>query len=532
MAISAGEFFGLEMLGTGGASGSTSANSLDVTDQDVDRAVDIAYKYNQEGGKSWDMNSLNSAGYSQFRDKFRELAPGAKDFGDAVNQAYSAMRWDDLDWWNDYRERLSGAPASSPIPAGGVDDGKEPTGSDDHTDWQSGGSGSGSGGSESGPGVNASNQYPADMNAIRLSLSNLLNKYVNSKPIATPGGVTVAENPNFQKAIDLIVEAMSGGSTRDINDARGLIGDATRGSLPGLATARTTAADLQKDGGVPDMTAALAAIRTQGMQDIDYYNAEEIERYGAMGLGAGSDVAAAVATGSSRGVSDILARQEALIVDIMSKGEDRKLLAADLGGRLSTTDADNKLKAAGLLPILAELERTSAMNAGTLMGQIAQNQQGVAERNIDRQITEADRMSRPPLLNESLAYATGFPPIQNKPVVQGTGSNWGQIGATLGSSFISILPWLSALSSRELKEDIVPLEEDMLEKAANLPLYRWRYKGDPVKHLGPIAEEFHETFGVGDGKTIHLADVMGVVLATNKALAMKHVGRGSTNATR
>ena len=77
-------------------------------------------------------------------------------------------------------------------------------------------------------------------------------------------------------------------------------------------------------------------------------------------------------------------------------------------------------------------------------------------------------------------------------------------------------------SSRDFKEDIELLEDDeILASIENIGLHRWRYKGDSTTHMGPMAEDFQETFKVGDGKTIHLADVIGITLASNKALAKK-----------
>jgi hypothetical protein len=82
----------------------------------------------------------------------------------------------------------------------------------------------------------------------------------------------------------------------------------------------------------------------------------------------------------------------------------------------------------------------------------------------------------------------------------------------------TVAPYVAmAASSREFKEDIRPVKTgNFTKKLKELQLYTWKYKGDNVKHFGPIAEEFKDTFGVGDGKTIHLADVMGVMLASQK----------------
>ena len=85
---------------------------------------------------------------------------------------------------------------------------------------------------------------------------------------------------------------------------------------------------------------------------------------------------------------------------------------------------------------------------------------------------------------------------------------WGQAGSVLGGIF----------SSRALKDRIEPLDDAaMAEALRDLPLYRWHYRGDPTPHLGPMAEEFQQRFGVGDGVTIHLADVIGVLLAAARA---------------
>lgn len=75
-----------------------------------------------------------------------------------------------------------------------------------------------------------------------------------------------------------------------------------------------------------------------------------------------------------------------------------------------------------------------------------------------------------------------------------------------------------AASSRELKKDIKPIKDTsaLVKHFKKLPLYTWKYKGDKTTHFGPIAEEFKEKLGIGDGKTIHLADVMGLTLAAAK----------------
>ncbi len=64
-------------------------------------------------------------------------------------------------------------------------------------------------------------------------------------------------------------------------------------------------------------------------------------------------------------------------------------------------------------------------------------------------------------------------------------------------------------------------ERQILERVSTLPLSTWRYTSDPsaVRHLGPMAQDFRESFGLGDtDKGYHSIDAHGVSLASIKAL--------------
>ena len=79
-------------------------------------------------------------------------------------------------------------------------------------------------------------------------------------------------------------------------------------------------------------------------------------------------------------------------------------------------------------------------------------------------------------------------------------------------------------SSRELKTDFALVdEEDILERLTSLPMRTWRYKGsaDTPTHMGPVAEEFHEVFGLSDSTQISTIDVNGVTMAAVKGLNKK-----------
>lgn len=93
---------------------------------------------------------------------------------------------------------------------------------------------------------------------------------------------------------------------------------------------------------------------------------------------------------------------------------------------------------------------------------------------------------------------------------QNQGTPWWQTALGVAGT---VLPFFS---NSNFKEDIKPVEGSVNEKLKKLPIYTWKYKGEKTSHLGPIAQHFKKAFGIGDGVTIHPADVMGVVLASQK----------------
>lgn len=77
-------------------------------------------------------------------------------------------------------------------------------------------------------------------------------------------------------------------------------------------------------------------------------------------------------------------------------------------------------------------------------------------------------------------------------------------------------------SDRNLKENFTPIDgKKLLEKIAALPISEWNYKTQSinVKHIGPVAQDFHAAFGLGDDDvTISTIDPAGVALAGIKEL--------------
>ena len=79
------------------------------------------------------------------------------------------------------------------------------------------------------------------------------------------------------------------------------------------------------------------------------------------------------------------------------------------------------------------------------------------------------------------------------------------------------------VSSADLKEHFGPVDgEEMLKKIAALPISSWTYleAGKPTRHIGPMAQDFAASFGVGaSDRYIGTVDAIGVALAAIQALA-------------
>lgn len=85
---------------------------------------------------------------------------------------------------------------------------------------------------------------------------------------------------------------------------------------------------------------------------------------------------------------------------------------------------------------------------------------------------------------------------------------------------------VSLASDRNAKHDFAPINpQAVLAKVSALPITEWQYKvdADGIKHLGPMAQDFHAAFGLngGDDKHISVVDENGVALAAIQGLDQK-----------
>jgi hypothetical protein len=86
---------------------------------------------------------------------------------------------------------------------------------------------------------------------------------------------------------------------------------------------------------------------------------------------------------------------------------------------------------------------------------------------------------------------------------------------------LQITGTLTQLSDINTKQDILPVNtSEILDKVAAIPVSEWRYKEDPaVRHVGPMAQDFHAAFGLGGtDKGIAAIDSEGIALASIQAL--------------
>src|SRR6185295_10056712 len=80
-------------------------------------------------------------------------------------------------------------------------------------------------------------------------------------------------------------------------------------------------------------------------------------------------------------------------------------------------------------------------------------------------------------------------------------------------------------SDRNAKADFAAVDSNsVLERVASLNIQQWRFKAETegVRHIGPMAQDFHRAFGLGENPTsIATVDADGVALAAIQGLNQK-----------
>lgn len=90
------------------------------------------------------------------------------------------------------------------------------------------------------------------------------------------------------------------------------------------------------------------------------------------------------------------------------------------------------------------------------------------------------------------------------------------------------------ISDRNLKTDFAEIDPaQVLSRVVELPISTWRYRkdGPEVRHLGPMAQDFHAAFGLWDtDRMIFPLDASGVSFAAIQALNARLVAAEADNA--
>ncbi len=104
-------------------------------------------------------------------------------------------------------------------------------------------------------------------------------------------------------------------------------------------------------------------------------------------------------------------------------------------------------------------------------------------------------------------------------------SNWtGVFLATSTGAYLSASGIWHSNSDRNRKTNISAIDpEEVLAEVSTLPITSWNYKIEDgnVRHIGPMAQDFHSTFGLDGADSTHIStiDESGVALAAIQALA-------------
>jgi len=338
-----------------------------------------------------------------------------------------------------------------------------------------------------------------------------------------------------------------------------------------FASARGTAEEIAKTGGAPiqQLMTALQAMEGKSKVELDRQKAEQQAQYQRMGLGTGSDLGYAVANGQALGRAQLESQQQELMTQIMMAASQNQMSGvnaltnigqgygglgqlelggqqlsldtqrAGIEGRLGTlntgldilrTPVQNRIDSAnvrlGTASTLGQYASTEAQAAmaglsarTAALGMYLDNSQFSQKMNYAEFLRQQDLT---PMQNAALSWSTSNPSQPS----QGSNTGAAAIGAA-GSIGAAIITGMMFASDKDIKHDIEDIDDSVLLKLSQLPISRWAYDGEQTRHIGPMAQDFQRIFGVGDGKTIAVVDVCGVMLQAMKELTAVVLRKGA-----
>jgi hypothetical protein len=244
----------------------------------------------------------------------------------------------------------------------------------------------------------------------------------------------------------------------------------------------------------PEQDAAIRASAeselASGLSDIDRYSDAQRERVASelaprLGLhrsdtpilDRGNRIAAEAVNAASRLVSDVRGREAQARLQYPLAVSQARLPFEQLAAQRAQTQQSMGWNRAD---VLADLNQRAYQNRLALSGQAGQLGLGLA---TGYNVPGAQQSMHPVLASQSSSRSSGG-------------------GVLYGSS-------------RKIKEILAaPNGPEILAALAKLPVAFWRYLvgTDEAEHVGPFAEDMRDAFGIGDGDTIDLRDLVGLLL--------------------
>jgi len=108
----------------------------------------------------------------------------------------------------------------------------------------------------------------------------------------------------------------------------------------------------------------------------------------------------------------------------------------------------------------------------------------------------------------------GASAVSGRALIVGINSSTGNTAhLTTGGTWTNV-------SDKNLKDSISSIDNaEVLNKVMSLEITKWKYKGTEEYHIGPMAQDFYDSFHLGlDEHHISTVDPSGIALASIKAL--------------
>jgi hypothetical protein len=125
--------------------------------------------------------------------------------------------------------------------------------------------------------------------------------------------------------------------------------------------------------------------------------------------------------------------------------------------------------------------------------------------------------------SQNADFTSQFPDSVNFRCQGGVRFTSGDTGANQTVLWLPGFASWSFSSDRNLKEAVSPVNtREVLDKVSRLPVKEWNFKGYAQRHIGPMAQDFHEQFPFNDNdRMIDSGDLHGVALAAIQGLNEK-----------